>query len=207
MGTWMTASNLMLQAGEVRRAGDLDTAIALTREQVGVTREHLELAELHNRLHPDPLDIDPIAGPLINALTDLADFLQVTGDVDQAESMRKEAIDLAHKYFDAAGDAKEQRRWAAALTSQGRFAEALSALARARDFFEGDGDLVEMTRTTIDLVDILQWLGDYDRAASELEHAEQTIRPVLEESGAGGSFPMREVVGGLMSSYRRRTDG
>jgi tetratricopeptide (TPR) repeat protein len=96
---------------------------------------------------------------------------QQLGRLGVAEQHRNEAMSLSTRHFGEAGDAESARSRAASLIALARFNEALMALAKARAFYERSGDLVGLVRVTIDMVDIYQWLGDYARAKSELEHA------------------------------------
>ncbi len=201
------AMNLLLRADAAKRAGNLDQAIRIQEELIEVNRRHLELAQLHNRHYEPPFETGPIAQPLINALTTQADYLQSMGQPDQARTHRDEALRLAKDYFGEQGDAREQRRRAASLTSEGRFNEALTALAASRDFFEQEGNLVEMARSSLDLVDILQWLGDFDRAAQELEHAKQVIEPHLRNESASASTLMAGILSGQSDVLSGAGDG
>jgi hypothetical protein len=58
------------------------------------------------------------------------------------------------------------------------------ALTSSKDFFDREGDVVNLARTTVDLVDLLQWLGDNSRALSELAHASEMIAPLVTKRSA-----------------------
>jgi len=198
---------LTFQSEAARRAGDLAAAVPLLEQLVAILREHLELAAVHNRAYPDPVETDTIARPLINTLTTLADHLQSLGEVQRSNALREEAHGLAREHFGEAGAAEEQRRRAASLTAEGRFAEALTALAAARDFFEAERDLVQMARVTIDSADLLQWLGDFERATSLLDHAAATIAPELADGPPTAARTVTEVLAGLLDIQQGKGDG
>lgn len=185
--------SLLLESDGAKRRGNLDEAIALSRELVEVNGEQLQLAEQYNRDCAEPIDTKPIAQPLINTLNTLADFHQSRGQLGLAEPLRDDAQRLAREYFGDAGNALAQRQRAASLISLGRFTEALIALAVARDFYEAEENRLEMARVTIDIAGIRQWLGDFERAEADMQHAAAMLDAIPATSNLQHSVDLQQL--------------
>lgn len=169
------------QAEISNNSGEYDSAKILYEKLINANYEYLQLALLHNRHHAYPVEIIPIVQPLLNALLVQADILQAKGDLLASEKSRNKAIELSKEHMGATGVAEIERSRAAALVSQARFNEALMALTASRDFYEQEENIIKMARTTLDIVDILHWLGDFDRALLELSHVSHEIAPRIAE--------------------------
>lgn len=188
---------LLVQAEMAKASGDYATAHAVYEEYIANTRTYLQAALDHNSQFPQsPFDIPPIAQPLVNALMVHADIVQALGDRTAAEALRKEALAVSRTHLGRKGTADTERSRAAALTLEGRFNEAIVALMDARDVILEEDDPLALARVTIDLADILQWLGDLRRAKEEIEHAEAIIKPAV-----GDRQPSQtDVLAGIFSS-------
>ncbi len=172
---------LLARAEFLKYRGDLDGARKAYHKLISVSKGHLDTALLHNQHHENPVEIPPIVQPLLNAMTTQANIHESLGDVDQGEKLRDEALELSREYLAESSSADMERARAASLTTQGRFNQALVALTAARDLYQTEGNLIKLARTTVDTVDILQWLGDYARALSELRRAQEIIAPLVPE--------------------------
>ena len=182
MAQKQTESFELFQRAELSKIrGDLDSASTWYDKLIVVSYEHLTIALLHNQHHENPVEIHSIVQPLINALFVHADIIEAKGDPDAAEKLRNDALIFSKKHLGAHGDAETERARAASLISHGRFNEALVTLANTRDFFHIEGDVLRLARVTLDMVDILHWLGDTTRALSELNQVSEIIRPQITE--------------------------
>lgn len=198
---------LLLQTQDAKRQGDLVAAIRLGEQLVEANRALLELAHLYNGQGGEPIDTHPLVQGLLSGLTTLADHYQATGQLPRAEHLRDEAIRLSREYFGDLGDATALRQRAASLITQGRFNEALTALATSRDFFERERKQLEMARVTVDLAELLQWLGDFDRALQELDHAAKLVAPLLGGQSLSGSSVWAQVLQGIEEIWSSTGDG
>jgi len=203
MAQKQTESFELFQRAELSKIrGDLDSACIWYDKLIEVSYEHLSIALLHNQHHENPVEIPPMVQPLINALFILADILDAKGDPDAAEKLRNDAQELSKKQLGALDNTESERARAASLISHGRFNEALVTLANARDFFYNEGDMIKLARVTIDMVDILHWLGDTTRALSELNHVSEMIRPLITEKAPTQqdiAESLFESIAGIMS--------
>ncbi len=193
---------LFFQAEAAKASGDYGTAHSVYQAYIADSRTYLQAALDFTKQFPDlPQEIPPIAQPLVNALMVDADIRQALGDRATAEALRKEALEISRVHVGRKGAANSERQRAGALTMEGRFNEAIVALMGARDVFLEEGDLIALSRVTIDLADILQWLGDNRRAKEEIEHAEAIIQPAL----AGRQLSQKDVwesLGSTISSIQ-----
>lgn len=209
MAQKQTESFELFQRAELSKIrGDLDSACIWYDKLIKVSNEHLSIALLHNQHHENPVEIPPIVQPLINALFVQADILDAKGDPDAAEKLRNDAQELSKKQLGALDNAENERARAASLVSHGRFNEALVTLANARDFFYNEGDMIKLARVTIDMVDILHWLGDTTRALSELNHVSEMIRPLITEKAPTQqdiAESLFESIAGIMSGFEDST--
>lgn len=188
---------LFFQAETTKASGDYDNARLIYEDYVAKSKIYLQNALDFNRKFPEsPWDIKPIVQTLVNALMVLADIVQALGDRKAANTFRQNAMELSRVHLGRSGSAETERSMAGALILEGRFNEAIVALMRARDIFSIKNDNIMVARVTIDLADILQWLGDFRRAKEEIEHAEMIIKPELE-----GEQPTQgDVLSGVMAS-------
>jgi len=194
---------LFAQAELAKSQGDLKTAIPAYDKSIRVGKEHLNAALLHNEHYVDPIEIPLIVQPLTNTMFTAADCYQSIGKLKRAEELRDEAQALAQEHLSPSAGANNERSRAAAMISQGRFNEALVALANARDLFQNEGNTVKVARTTMDMVDILQWLGDFSRARTELRRVIETIAPLV----SSGLPTERDVRESLMETIAKIMDG
>ncbi len=188
---------LFVQAEMAKAAGDYTAAHAIYEEYIVNTRIYLRANLDYNSQFPESSsDILPIVRPLVNALMVDADIVQALGNRAAAEALRQEALEISRKYLGRKGTADTERSRAASLKMEGRFNEAIVALMDARDVILEEANPLALARVTLDLVDILQWLGDFRRAKEEIEHAEALIKPAV-----GDHQPSQmDVIAGIFSS-------
>jgi CHAT domain-containing protein len=198
-------SSLFAKAEAVKAFGNYRATQPVYQEFITESRIYLQAVLDFNQQFPDelPQETPPIAQPLVNALMVYADIVQSMGDRTTAESLRKEALEVSRIHLDRKGTANLDRSRASTLTMEGRFNEAIVALMSARDLFREEDDQLALAQTTIDLANILQWLGDSRRAKEEIERAEAILRPVL----AGKRPSQKDVLDSLISTISNITAG
>ncbi len=173
-----------LRRAEAAKVGKKPKDAASFYEQsIDAQTRVLKHTETLNRAATTPTDVKPIVGTMVNVLFIYADVLESLKRRSEAEEKRKRALKLSTKYLGAAGEAEAERSRAAALILQARFNEALVALYNARDCFLLEGNVLKSARTSVDLADLLQWLGDYTRAVEELDQAAATYSQAEERGG------------------------
>lgn len=168
--------------------------------------EYLRLAELHNHHYPNPVEITSVVLTLLNGLSVYADVLQSSGQLADAEEKRNTIVELTRQYLGSEDMAEVERGRAGSLISQGRFNEALTALASARDYFQVKGDTLKLARVTLDMVDLLQWLGDYDRAQAALKDAQRTARDEITKAIPQQDNILESVLGDIGSIFSGQGD-
>jgi CHAT domain-containing protein/tetratricopeptide (TPR) repeat protein len=194
----LKAGTLMIHSEAVKRSGDWNKAHVVYQDYIATQQSLMAAALDHNEKFPDsPYEIPPIANTLVNALMVGADIVQSLGRRKEAEGLRQEALRTSRTHLGREGTAETERSRAASLTLEGRFNEAIVALMGTRDLIMEKNDLLELTRVTIDLADVLQWLGDFTRAKEEILHAETLIEPLLAE----GAPSQKDVLSGLLSDF------
>ncbi len=188
---------LYLQAERQKASGDYVRASEAFEAYRDLAREHIELLLAYNQRHPEsPYEIQPTARTFVNVLMTFADVLEALGRSEEAEASRDEASRISHDHLGASGSADTKRARAASLILQGRFNAAISALMDARDVIREEGDYVALARVTLDLADVLQWLGDFQRADEEVTRVERLLQPALEK----GRPTKKDVLSDLLSS-------
>jgi CHAT domain-containing protein/tetratricopeptide (TPR) repeat protein len=197
MWQYQTNEFRLLAAAESSKQGrDLKSARQMYDRLIAVSKDHLQCALLHNQHHENPVDIPLIVQPLVNAMLTQGDIRESLGDLRQAEELRTEALELSRQYLSESASANAERSRAASLITQGRFNEALVALVASRDMSQQEGDAIKLVRATIDMVDVLQWLGDFDRALSELTRATTIALPLI----SGGAPTQQDITEALVTS-------
>ena len=195
-------SAAFLEANLAKGRNDFATAICNFEKQYELGMEILKYSELHNSHHPDPVEIDSLIHTITNGLSIHADLLQADVQLPEAEDKRKIIRELTLKYLGESDRAELERSQAAALISQGRFNEALQSLALAADYFHMEGDELTRARVTLDMADIFNWLGDFERAQTSLNEAEKAVSDRLEDKTPKESDVLTELmknIGSIMN--------
>lgn len=171
---------LMVQAESCKAAGDLEGAATHFRQLIQLLRSQLSLAELNNRCYPDsPYELQSIVGSLMNNQLMLADMLEGLGDLAQAEALRNAAVATAEQYQPGSGSAERHRQRAQSLLAQSRYPEALVALFDALAAFRQKGEVLQIAKVSANIAEVLEWLGDLDRAGSEAKRAAALLDDLL----------------------------
>ncbi|MFZ3168609.1 MAG: CHAT domain-containing tetratricopeptide repeat protein [Candidatus Methanoperedens sp.] len=184
------------QAVLSKNKGDLDSARIWYDRLIAVSYEYLQLALLHNRYHEYPVEITSIVQPLLDTLLIQADILQAKGDIPTSEKLWADAQKLSKEHLGSSEVAEIERSRSVSIVSQGRFNEALVGLAASKDFFQQEGNMLKLARTTLDMVSILNWLGDFNRALSELSNVSGLIAPLILEKAP----TQQDIVDSLFSA-------
>jgi len=183
------AFSAFMEAGRQDSAGNLVAADQAFAKSIAMNKEAIVLAKLYNQKSEKPMDVTPIAQRAVSGLFMQADAAESGGDVGRGERLREEALQLSGSYLGTFGNAESERARASSLTMQGHFSEALVALASSRDQFQALEEVTKVIRATMDMVDILQWLNDYERAAKELSRAASVSKPLLEKQKKNATYP------------------
>jgi len=200
-------SEAFIQAGLFKIKGDLHSASRCFERFSNSAKKHIQTSLFHNQHHEDPVDVIGTVNTLLNGMSIHADVLQSLGQLSEAESVRQEMLTLSDQHLGEYGQAEVQRGQAGALISQGRFNEALVTLAAARNFFQRQGDDLKLARVTLDMVDILQWLGDIKRAQQELSQASKVISSRLAGSGPERADILGSIFGSVAEIMSGKGDG
>jgi CHAT domain-containing protein len=167
------ATPLLLEAHRLKDVGDLAGARAASDRLIESLRAQLAGTLEFNRELPTgvPLDLAAVLNQLLDALLVEADVVEALGDRPAAERLRQEAVALAKEHLPGSGVAERERQRAGALLGEGRFNEALVALAGARDLFSVESHTLDAALTAANLANVLEWLGDHERALAEADRA------------------------------------
>jgi CHAT domain-containing protein len=152
---------------------------------------------------PGGFDVSGFAQPLVRWLTMYADHRQDAGDAQGARQLRDEADTFTATYLDATAAAAVGRNRAMQAATEGRFHEALSGLAAARATFDQAGELLDTVQTDLELANIYEWLGDYERSLATVASAHDRVAPMLEQGppstaqvAAGVARQLAGIMGG-----------
>ena len=187
-------SSFMISAQVAKHSGDFLKAIDDYEKQIEYGKKHLDLALLHNEHYPPPIEIEPIVQVMVDAMLMLADTLQSFGEMGKANEYRDEAITFSENYLSLIARLDVKRSLASSYTSQGKFNEALSILTKCRDELLQMGEPVPVVRVTIDIVDMLNWLGDFHKSLDELDKASELLESIAKKTGP------KEINGSLLKA-------
>ncbi len=174
---------LLDKATTARSKGDLKSASQSYERLTTIGKNYIKLALLHNKFYSDTaVDIIPIVYPLLQNMLLHSDILQSMNNVKGAEKLRDEVKDICKQHLSLCDLADIERSIALSLIPLGRFNEVLDTLERSRDTFKHEkcNDNIKLAITTIDLASIRQWLGDYNRALSDLLMAEEKMATAVQ---------------------------
>lgn len=187
---------LLLKSDLETSSGKLTLAVDSYRQLIALLSQQLEVAEGHNRDYPDtPFELSSIVNQLLNAQLTLADVFDSLGDFKLAEDLRNAASRLSEEYLSPFDAAERHRQRAQSLLAQSRYTEALVALHDTLDMFRSRGDALQVASVTRNIAEVLEWLGDYNRALAETRVAAEAIEAILE-----GREPSNDAVGEALRS-------
>lgn len=130
---------------------------------------------------PGGFDVAGFAQPLVQWLSMYADHRQAAGDVEAAKRLRQEVDDVTARYLGRTAAAAVRRDRAMLAATEGRFQDALTALAEVRAIFDQAGMTLDKAQTDLQLANVYEWLGDHERALATLEEAHDQVAPALEQ--------------------------
>ena len=192
-----TAMLALLDAGSRPSDETYDRYLALARRLVvGVASFEAE--------SPGGFDVSGFAQPLVKWLTMYADHHQAAGDSQAAQRLRDEAGAVTSTYLGATAAAAFSRDQAMLAATEGRFHEALSALASARVTFDDAGEILDTVQTDLQLANIYEWLGDYERSLAIVASAHDRVAPMLENgppSTAQVNAGVARQIAGIMGGH------
>jgi CHAT domain-containing protein len=147
---------------------------------LGLARRFLKDAADFEKDYPGTIDVAGMAAqPLVQWLSMYADNRQDDGDAEAAKRLRQEADELTVAYLGPSATAHVRRERAMQAAMEGRFNEALSGLAEVRAAFADAGLVLDKVQTDVQIANIYEWLGDYDRALKTLQAAHDEVAPQL----------------------------
>ena len=165
--TMPATSQLTLEADQLKQSNHLAEAAARLASLSELLRQQIDLIEAYDLRFPTtPFGHGSSVGQLLNAMFTHSDLIETLGDRSQAEALRQEAMGLAEKHRAVVDLADRGRQRAASLLAQARYHEAANALLEARDEFERQGRPIEAAQVTVELGELYEWLGDFERAVA-----------------------------------------
>ncbi len=180
---------LTLLAYKRKDQGDLQGASQAFQELISILQQHLQMALLNNRHYPgSPFELNPILNPLIDNLMVYADLVEAGGDFKAAQELRASATGLANQYNVQTAHGNRSvdvlRQQAVVLTARGEYNTGISMYIEARNYYKQKNDPIGTAEVTAEMADALEWLGDYERALTEIGYATGLIEPLLEKRSA-----------------------
>lgn len=173
-----------LTAANARRmAGDLPGARDAYQSHISQARQFLVGTLAFNEHTESPFETEPLAESLTHVLLVQADIVEALGEHAAAEPLRREAADLAARFFGESATADFRRQQGATLAAAGRFHEALIALGQAREMFTVQGDILGAAQTNLEYAALLGWLGDHARALEAVHCAAELVESRLSGDG------------------------
>ena len=195
---------LLASAEACSSQGQLAKAVTLYEQIIDNCRQQLNLIEQNNRYYPDtPFEVTPVVNSMLNIILIQADLYESLGDLPRAEAGRAEAARLSEKYLTGGDAAERERQLALGLASQGRFNEALVSFTKARDIFAARGDMLNQSMATANIANMLEWLGDYERALQETGATLQTIAPLTANQSFSMSGSLSSLLGGNLQDLAK----
>jgi len=180
------AMPLLLGAHQAKQQGDLELAAERYMALIDVHRQQLELAEAAAQTEGGAdFEVPGIAQSWATAAFTLADVRGAQRRADEAQALREEAAHIAATYLGDVGTADAQATLASAFLAEGRINQALTALAQAAGHAHAEGDALKRAQLLKQRADVLQWLGDFERALACIAEARALADAPPEPSGAG----------------------
>jgi CHAT domain-containing protein len=159
---------------------------------------------------PGGFDVSGFAQPFVKWLNMYADFRQAEGDAQAAQLLRAEAGTVTATYLGTTAAAAVRRDQAMQAATEGRFNEALTELTEARAAFDEAGLLLDTVQTDLQLANIYEWLGDYERSLAIVAAAHSRVAPLLENgppSTAQVNAGVARQIVGIMAGGQNTKEG
>jgi CHAT domain-containing protein len=160
--------------------------------------------------YPGTFDVGGYAQPLVQWLSMYADHRQNDGDAEAAKRLRQEADELTAAYLGGTATAHVRRDRAMQAAMEGRFNDALSGLDDAQTTFADAGLVLDKVQTQVQVANIYEWLGDYERALKTLQTAHDEVASQLAAgppSTAQVASAIRRQLAGVMTHGESTKDG
>ena len=148
-------------------------------EFLTVTRRFLSATVAYEQCWPGSFSVETTAVPLVQQLLIYADHLQADGDRERAQRCRDEADELTSRYLGPVAAATVARGRAKDAAAAGRFHEALITLEEVRVTFAGAGETLAAAQTVLELANVYEWLGDFERALAALRSVHDEVSEAL----------------------------
>jgi tetratricopeptide (TPR) repeat protein len=191
------AGFLMLESQRLKYGGDLEaTYRALSELQENLDRQISITVEHNARFAGDQFVLEPLVSQSSNNLLELTDICVAVARFDEAEQRALQAAQLIDAFMQGPQHADRQRQMASLRKAQGRFNEALTLLNEARDVLDETHPLGSV-QTGGEIADILEWLGDDERALAEIARSKARL-----ERLTAGRRPTQAHVQGLLAEGR-----
>ena len=160
------------------RAGERPPDEAYER-YLTAARGFLSATVAYEQRWPGSFSVETTALPLVQQLSMYADHLQGGGERDRARRCRDEAGELTSKYLGPVASARVARGRAKDAAAAGRFHEALITLEEVRATFAGAGERLDAAQTALELANVYEWLGDFERALAVLRSVHDQVAEAL----------------------------
>ncbi|MEO8449505.1 MAG: hypothetical protein ABI647_06935, partial [Gemmatimonadota bacterium] len=197
------AMPLLLTADRLKIQGHIPEAEAALGQLVTSLSTQLEETLEHDRRYPaTAFGVGSVVNQLLDALLTRADLVEALGHPDQAEALRNRAMSLSDTYQSSSDIAERQRQRAKSLLAQARYHEATIALNEARDEFARRDQPMEAAQVAVDLAELYEWLGDFERAKEEAGRTRRLIEPLIGSAAPKFSDALTALSAGLVDQAR-----
>jgi CHAT domain-containing protein/tetratricopeptide (TPR) repeat protein len=202
-GRDQTADLVALSAVQTEAMEAFQTAVVAARatgQQVAFetyfsrARRLLAEAERYNARWPSFLNLSDVAQPLVQQLLIRADHAAAAGDRTRAESYRAEALNLTARYLGPVAAANVRRGQVIQLAAEGRFHEALESLEAARRTFIEAREVLAAAQSVLELANLYEWLGDYERALEALASVREQTADQLASGPPSGEQVLDAII-------------
>jgi len=143
------------------------------------TRRFVSKTAAFEQRWPGSFSVETAARPLVQQLLIYADHLQADGNVIRAQRCRDEAGELTSRYLGPVAAAEVARGQAKDAAAVGRFHEALVTLEEVRATFTAAGETLATAQTVLELANVYEWLGDYERALAAFRSVHDAVAASL----------------------------
>ena len=199
--------NFFVRAESAKLRDDYSSASAAYHEYVFAIKAYLNASVRFNEQYPDsPFSLTQVVQPLINALMVCADIEASLGRRNAAEALRNEAGDYSRTYLGRKGTAEAPESSGGLINIGGALQRRPRRADGSRDVILEADDKVALARISIDLADMLNWLGDFKRAGDEINHASSILESVVGDHPVTGQDVISNVIGSIASIMSGKGD-
>jgi CHAT domain-containing protein/predicted negative regulator of RcsB-dependent stress response len=148
-------------------------------EFLAAARQLLSATVAYEQRWPGSFSLEHTALPLIQQLSIYAGHLQADADRERAQRCRDEADELTSRYLGPVAAATVARDRAKDAAVAGRFHEALITLDEVQATFAGAGETLATAQTALQLANVYEQLGDFERALAVLRSVHDEFSEAL----------------------------